>query len=83
MLLSEYNKMMEEKGTPKVWVVETASFSGLTHSTVFLTEEEARAMYDSIPANSFRRIFRTWDIWGYTKRLMAKRMAQATRQPVQ
>lgn len=66
MMLSEYNKMMEEKGTPKVWVVDSAFPGGIIHSELFLTEEEARAEYDSIPVNWFREIYRTWDIWGWT-----------------
>ena len=79
MLMSEYNKIMETNGTPKVWMVETASFSGLTHLTVFLTEEEAREMYDAIPADSFRRISRTWDTWGYTNHLIEKSLERSTR----
>jgi hypothetical protein len=68
MRLAEYDKMMEEKGTPKVWVVNSAFFGGSIYSALFLTEEEARERYDSIPCNCFREIYRTWDIWGWTER---------------
>lgn len=42
MRLAEYDKMMEEKGTPKVWVVNSAFFGGNIYSALFLTEERGK-----------------------------------------
>ncbi len=72
MLVAEYNKMMEEKGASKVWVVGSAFPGGNIHSSLFLTEEEAREKYASIPSHWFREIYRTWDIWGWTERRRTK-----------
>lgn len=76
MLVAEYDAMMAAKGTPKVWVVAYGSSqygSGMVHKQLFLTEGEARAEYDSIPATWYRKVYRTWDIWGFTERERAKR----------
>ena len=74
MTLDEYNKMMEEKGTPKVWIVDSGHSGSFVNSQLFATEEEARREYDSIPKCMYREIRRTWDIWGWTER-MKKRNA--------
>lgn len=68
MQASEYNKMMEAKGTPKVWVVESGWAGGNIHTELFLTEAEAKTVYDKIPNGWYRNMYRTWDIWGWTKR---------------
>lgn len=73
MLLSEYNAMMEAKGTPKVWVVESAWSNGNIHTNLYLTEEEAKTAYDKIPSNWYKKIYRTWDIWGWVKRQQNKK----------
>lgn len=67
MTVKEYNEMMEAKGAARVWVVDYAlSCPGLVSSKLFLTEEEARTF-----ANKMRHVvdvYRTWDIWNFTKR---------------
>lgn len=76
MLVAEYDAMMAAKGTPKVWVVSSGSSrygSGMVHSQLFLTEEEAAARYSQIPEGYYKKVYRTWDIWGFTERERAKR----------
>lgn len=76
MTIKEYNAMMEAKGTPKVWVVEYGSStfgSGLVHSSLYLTEEEAKERFDSIPEGSYKAVYETWDIWNFTERQKARR----------
>ena len=76
MMVKEYDAMMEAKGTPKVWCVSTGTShgSGMVHSRLFLTEKEAKAYYDRHdPKMFYRKMYRTWDIWGFTKRELARR----------
>ena len=79
MLVKEYDAMMEAKGTPKVWSVDygTSYGSGMVHRMLFLTEQEAKQFYDSFdPERYYRKMYRTWDIWNFTKRELARRAAR-------
>lgn len=76
MLVKEYDAMMEAKGTPKVWCVASGSStygSGLVHRSLFLTEEEARERFDEIPDGYYKKMYQTWDIWGFTERKTSER----------
>ena len=68
MPVEEYNALMEAKGTPKVWVVEYGWGGGMIQTDLFLTEEEAKVKYDSLPEDWYRNMCQTWDIWGWTGR---------------
>lgn len=78
MLLSEYNAMQEAKGTPKVWCVDHAGFSGMIpHSTLFETEEEATRYFDSLGDVAYKKIYQTWDIWGWMETHAKERKIKA------
>lgn len=79
MLMREYDAMMEAKGTPKVWCVASGSStygSGMVHYSLFLTEEEAKERFNKIPNGYYKKMYRTWDIWNFTKRKMAEKTTQ-------
>ena len=71
MKLEDYIKMQEAKGTPKVWVVESGFFHNI-YTDLFQTEEEAKASFDKIPTGWYRKMYQTWDIWGWTERQKRK-----------
>ena len=78
MTLSEYNAMQEAKGTPKVWCVDFAGFSGtIPYSSLFETEEEATRYFDSLGNVAYKKIYQTWDIWGWTERHAKERKIKA------
>ena len=78
MTLSEYNAMQEAKGTPKVWCVDSASFSGaIPYSSLFETEEEATRYFDSLGNVAYKKIYQTLDIWGWTERHAKERKIKA------
>lgn len=67
MLAKEYDRMMEAKGTPMVWIVNYAiTCPGMVNSELFLTEEEARAF--AAKCSILVSIGKTWDIWNFTNR---------------
>lgn len=67
-MTNRQNAIMEKKCAPKVWAV-TSGYSGQIPDTrLFLTEKEARERYNSIPADWFRRICKTDDIWNWTEK---------------
>ena len=69
MTVKEYNALQEAKGTPKVWIVETAHSCGCQiYTNVFETEQEAKEYYESQSSCVYRNMYRTWDIWGWTAR---------------
>lgn len=72
LTLSEYDDLMGNAGCPKIWLVEYAIGHSI-YTSQYLTEAEAMERYNSIPKNSFRNVFQTWDIWGFTERLQAKK----------
>ena len=52
-----------------VWIVDYAFASGLVHSRLFVTEQDAQRFYDSIADLApYRRIAQTEDIWHWTER---------------
>lgn len=75
--------MTNKQNEMKVWAV-TSGYSGQIPDTrLFLTEKEAMERYNSIPAEWFRRIYKTTDIWNWTKkqyREVRKISASALRQ---
>ena len=67
MTIAEYNAMHEAKGTPKVWIVNyTIGSGGLVSSMIFATEQEARSW--AAKFSHVVDVYRTWDIWNWTKR---------------
>lgn len=52
-----------------VWCVDSAScLSGMIHSRLFSDYESAKAYYDSIGDDTYRKMYHTPDIWGWTER---------------
>ena len=82
-MTNRQNAIMEKKCAPKVWAV-TSGYSGqIPYTRLFLTEKEARERYNSIPADWFRKIYKTDDIWNWTEKQykeVRKISAQALRQ---
>lgn len=67
MTVQEYDKMMEEKGTPKVWSVRYAfTCPGMIHSKLFKTEAEAKNFSKKL--SHVVSVGETWDIWNWTAR---------------
>lgn len=67
-MTNEQKVMIEDKCAPQVWAV-TSGYSGqISYTRLFLTEKEARERYNSIPADRFRRIYKTTDIWNWTEK---------------
>lgn len=54
---------------PTVWCVDYAGAAGCSvHSRLFMTEKEAREFYKAISDCAYREVYKTEDIWGWTKR---------------
>ena len=52
-----------------VWCVDSAScLSGMIHSRLFADYESAKVYYDSIGDDTYRKMYHTPDIWGWTER---------------
>lgn len=54
---------------PKVWCVDRGNaFNGMIDSKVFADYEPAKEYYDALGADTYRKIYRTFDIWNFLER---------------
>lgn len=54
---------------PEVWCVDRVNiFNGMIDCKVFADYESARKCYDAIGCDTYRKIYQTFDIWGFLER---------------